>query len=322
MTTQEIIAQACLPELLQSSRIHKVNSYFNHENVYMKRDDELGLGIGGSKARKFASLLFKICQQNPELVIVEGSLNSNNVLGITALLNSYGFNIALALPKSHSPNIGNALWVSQLVEKNQIIEIGSIQEETREYYEESFGVENIFIIREGACQIESIPGLLTLGQEILDFEQSDKIEFDNLFIDSGTGITAISTYIAMELHNRLPNYFITLIAGSSDYFFDTAESMIHRFNRLYDQNISLKMDKFTFLLSPTAKSFGSINTSIKKEWKQIMHKLGFPIDLTYTAKHLYTIKNNLSNLDNLSKNLVVNCGSWLSARNHEHFFTE
>ncbi|MDP2365227.1 MAG: 1-aminocyclopropane-1-carboxylate deaminase, partial [Ignavibacteria bacterium] len=64
-----------------SSRIHKLN-HFPDDGVscYVKRDDELGCGINGSKIRKYASLIpFLIQKKIRHLIIIAGP-QSNNLL--------------------------------------------------------------------------------------------------------------------------------------------------------------------------------------------------------------------------------------------------
>ncbi|MFY0672902.1 MAG: hypothetical protein JXQ87_05835 [Bacteroidia bacterium] len=283
----------------------------------MKRDDELGIGIGGSKARKFASLYFEIKKKKPSIIVVEGSLNSNNVLGITALLNSSGQKTILALPDSKSENLGNAPWIKQIL-NTDILKVDSTNGENETYYKEQLNCEAIFVIKEGACQIESIPGLLSLGKEIIHHQENNNVKFDNIFVDSGTGITAISTYIALSLDGQFPKYFITLIAGNEEEFFSTALDLITKFNKRFGKRVSINKKQFKFIRPTTSKSFGSINSTIRAEWLKMMNELGFPIDITYTAKHFFTVKNQLKSIDNSSINLVLNCGSWISARNHEH----
>lgn len=316
----KIIEANCIQSLIQRSRIHKVSSYFEHENMFMKRDDELGFGIGGSKVRKFTSLLKSIKSENPDFIVIEGSLNSNNVLGITALLNSLNLKCRLFLPQSHSSKKGNAIWTNQILFKDQIITSESHKGYTLEYYKQQLKTDNLFVVKEGASQIESIPGLLTLGQEINSFCQKEKLNFDSVYIDAGTGITAIALLISLKLLNLKPHVYITLIAGSEAEFEQSLNEHVKSFNKLFDCNLNADEMRFNLLKPTTAKSFGSVNSTIKQEWLLMMKELGFPVDLTYTAKHFSTVKDHLKTSGEQKKNLVINCGSWFASRNHESLF--
>ena len=55
-------------------------------NCFVKRDDELGFGISGSKIRKYRSLIPWLIQKGIEEVVIIGSSCSNHVLGLSQLL--------------------------------------------------------------------------------------------------------------------------------------------------------------------------------------------------------------------------------------------
>ncbi|MGB0430847.1 MAG: hypothetical protein ACPGLV_10260, partial [Bacteroidia bacterium] len=287
----DIIKANCEKDFRVSSRIHQLHNYFKSESVYIKRDDELGFGIGGSKVRKFASILKAINTQNPEYVVIEGSLNSNNVLGVLALLNSLNYKVAVAAPKSNTTNIGNALWIKTI--NPIIIQTESTSGFKIDFYSKQLNTQNLFVIKEGAAQIESIPGLLTQGHEIFEFENNQQFKFKQIFIDSGTGITAIALLIAYALRNQKAKFNVTLIAGNEDEFMDLKKSIFKEFNNRFKVNLDENFNNVNFLYPTTSKSFGSVNSTIKNEWINQMANLGFPVDLTYTAKHFFTIKNQI-----------------------------
>lgn len=71
-----------------SSRVHALTSFFQAQDTkcYVKRDDELGFSISGSKLRKYRMLLPYLRSQGYLEVVVIGSSFSNHVLGIVQLL--------------------------------------------------------------------------------------------------------------------------------------------------------------------------------------------------------------------------------------------
>ena len=69
------------------SRVHRLAS-FDSQSVkcYVKRDDELGFGISGSKIRKYRSLIPWLKQEKIHEVVLIGSASSNHVLSLCQLL--------------------------------------------------------------------------------------------------------------------------------------------------------------------------------------------------------------------------------------------
>jgi 1-aminocyclopropane-1-carboxylate deaminase len=99
------------------SRIHPLRSFiFPSVQCYVKRDDELGFGISGSKIRKYRSLIpFLLAKQVQEVVVI-GSAYSNHVLSFVQLMIENGLQPTLFLRGDPSRSLqGNALLTSLFV---------------------------------------------------------------------------------------------------------------------------------------------------------------------------------------------------------------
>src|ERR1700761_5279772 len=69
------------------SRVHSLRSFlFSGTTCYVKRDDELGFGVSGSKIRKYCSLIPFFLNQGIQEVVVIGNAYSNHVLSLVQLL--------------------------------------------------------------------------------------------------------------------------------------------------------------------------------------------------------------------------------------------
>lgn len=115
----EQIPQAPYP--LQS-RIHPLRSFhFPATQCFIKRDDELGFGVSGSKIRKYRTLIPFLYRSNIKEVILIGSVQSNHILSCVQLLIEKGITPTLFLrgdPKR--PLQGNALLTSLFVPSSSI----------------------------------------------------------------------------------------------------------------------------------------------------------------------------------------------------------
>ena len=60
-------------------RLHNISTLL-HTNVYVKRDDLTGLGLGGNKVRKLEYLLADAKQQGAETVFTTGGAQSNHAM--------------------------------------------------------------------------------------------------------------------------------------------------------------------------------------------------------------------------------------------------
>ena len=70
-----------------------------HRNVYVKRDDLTGLGLGGNKVRKLEFLLADAQKQGAEIVFTTGGAQSNHAMLTAAAAGKLGMKAVLVLKK-------------------------------------------------------------------------------------------------------------------------------------------------------------------------------------------------------------------------------
>ena len=70
-----------------------------HRNIYIKRDDLTGLGLGGNKIRKLEFLLADARQQGAEIVFTTGGAQSNHAMLTAAAAGKLGMKAILVLKK-------------------------------------------------------------------------------------------------------------------------------------------------------------------------------------------------------------------------------
>ena len=81
--------------------IQRLNSISTllHTNVYVKRDDLSGLGLGGNKVRKLEFLLAEAQEQGAEIVFTTGGAQSNHAMLTAAAAGKLGMKAILVLKK-------------------------------------------------------------------------------------------------------------------------------------------------------------------------------------------------------------------------------
>jgi 1-aminocyclopropane-1-carboxylate deaminase/D-cysteine desulfhydrase-like pyridoxal-dependent ACC family enzyme len=276
--------------------IYKTANYFGRE-VLIKRDDMLYNNINGSKQRKLYSLLYYAKKYN-KLVIANGSSHSNMLLALASIFKQeqVPFNFYIKKPRSENYK-GNYLLLKTLAESN-------LKELDSNHYDDivnELECQNSisFYINEGAFQPESFPGLWTLGNELLAQFKDSEIP-KHIFIDSGSGATATSLLLYLETIGYSGTLHITLIAGTEDEFKTNYQTISQELNRFFSVSIFGKENvKKRFLYPNITKSFGSQNKTLWLEWKKISEETGLLLDIVYSIKHFYRVKEfiNSNSLD-------------------------
>lgn len=298
------------------SRVHPLKTF--GQNCFVKRDDELGFGISGSKVRKYLSLIPYLLKNHVQEAIVIGGANSNNVLGLVQLLIENSIQPTLFLLGAEpSPPQGNYLLTSLFIPQESIqwIEHGDwkdVEPLAQQYADNQ--PHQTMIVPEGAFMTEALPGALTLALDILQNEENLGLQFDHIFLDAGTGLTAITTVLAFTALEKPITTHVVLMAEDEKSFLEK----LLRFKIFFEGLTGTKIEKHEItkrikLHVPfTAKSFGSTNQQIFQEIHRIAVEEGFLTDPVYTAKLFLTFRHVLSEGQIKGNSLVVHSGGGLS----------
>lgn len=305
------------PDFCLSTRIHPANQYFGDKEVWIKREDELSGSIIGSKYRKYASLLPFFRESHYTELWIVGSEQSNNVMGLLQMACEYNIPYRLLLWQTNNPVLkGNSLWTRMIADPERIDRVK--QEEMPDYQtlidqkQKEQPSLNPLIVPEGADTIASLPGLMTLAKDIAN-QEADKT-FEHIFIDSGTGQTAIALVLGLSLLGKTnKTIHITLTAGDQATFTNKLsfyqEKLPIYFPIKNPERLSLP--KLAFYRPETAPAFGAINKTCFKQIQQLAKEEGILTDPIYGIKHFYTCQSILKKNALSGQKLIIHNGGIL-----------
>ncbi|MEM7367530.1 MAG: pyridoxal-phosphate dependent enzyme [Bacteroidota bacterium] len=294
--------------MLPKTRIHQASSLEQKDaTVYVKREDESGFGISGCKKRKYASLLPWLSQREVQLVALIGGARSNHVISLLQLLREYRIDVQLFLKKNHAKLYqGNQLLLHLLADQQEIVWLDSsswseVETIAQESLEKS-GTTH-FMVPEGGTCAPALPGACSLMLDIIRNEAESGIQFDHIFLDSGTALMAGATCLVHHWLAHPAQLHVVLVAGSEAYF---AQQLMDVCQWSEGWNGSeLPAPTLPQLYRPvTAKSFGSVNASVVKEVKRLAREEGLLTDPIYTAK-LFGTARHIIQADRLRGNVLI-----------------
>jgi 1-aminocyclopropane-1-carboxylate deaminase len=273
------------------SRIHLLRSFAETgAKCFVKREDELGFGVSGTKVRKYLSFLPAFLQERPAEAVIIGSAHSNHVLSLSQLLKENGVEPILFLLGDKDCKLqGNLLYSALVVGLRNIhwiprgkwSEIDKIASD----FAEQRAQANIKtrVVPKGANCAAALPGAMTLALDILRNEEENQIEFDHLMIDSGTGLTACALLLAFAFLGKKTLLHIVQVAGDKKEFDKTLEERRLDFESLL--HTSLPSPSHFQLYTPSiAPAFGSVNAAVFHNIAELAYKEGFLTDPVFTAK--------------------------------------
>lgn len=290
------------------SRVHSLKSFQSPSlKCYVKRDDELGFGISGTKIRKYRTLIPYFLNHNVEEVVVIGSSHSNHVLSVVQLLIENGIKPTLFL-RGHPERgkEGNALLIKLFVPLTSIHWISKndwkeVETKASEYAQEQKHMT--FVLPEGGFCSPSLPGALSLCLDILKNEQEMNLNFDHVFLEVGTGFTACALILGMHWLENKKTIHPILLAEDEKAFLNRLEQCKSMFQSLIEEKVSFPTN-FIIHHPVKTKGFGKISSILFKEISRVAQTEGFLIDPIYTAK-LFIETENIISQSNYKGNIMI-----------------
>ncbi|KAF0152615.1 MAG: D-cysteine desulfhydrase [Ignavibacteria bacterium] len=184
-------------------KLENLTRYFGGLQIYIKRDDQTGLALGGNKTRKLEYLIGDALAQNCDCVITGGAEQSNHCRQTAAAAAMSGLECHLALrgeePEEYSGNLlldklfnAKIHW-SQLYRKGE--NIYTIAEELKA------SGKNPYIIPYGGSNKIGALGYVEAINEITKQLSEQKIKIDHTVFASSSGGTHAGMIAGKVLYN-------------------------------------------------------------------------------------------------------------------------
>lgn len=284
------LKEVCLSKITSAFPLHSRMHLMQTLPFYVKREDELGFGISGSKLRKYASIL-PFLKRERKCVALIGSPYSNHILSFIQLLKQEGipFLVFLEKTRSGSPK-GNFFLLSLLLQKKEIVWVDELPSDvTRSFWEEKVG-QSFLWVPMGGCMEEGLLGSLTLPLDILKNEEDFSLVFDHVFVDAGTGMSAIALILGFAYLQKKTKVHVVLMAGDEESFTVQLQAFHLFLQEELAEKFLLPKQSYQLHYPCSAKSFGSTNATVFKTIVETAKQEGIFLDPIYTAKLLLTVK--------------------------------
>lgn len=303
------IPQADYPK---ESRVHPLKTFpSGASKCFVKRDDELGGVFAGSKLRKYRTLVPHLLEGGYSEAVVIGGAYSNNVLGVTQLLIENNIKPVLFLRGEPRKEVkGNALFTSLLVPAESIHwvprkEWPHVQHMAEDYIQKS--TAKAFLLPEGASAEPAFAGALTLALDIIRNEEALALNFDHLFVESGTGMMAASLILALTWLEKPTVVHVLLMAEGEPEFNATLRKYKLHFENLVGESCHFPLPYRCY--SPqSARSFGGTNKKLFDRIRSLAQSEGFFCDPIYTAKLFAEAKDFICQQELSGNILIVHSG--------------
>lgn len=284
--------------------IQELSLDLNDNSYFVKRDDLLPISFGGNKVRKAILFFEDIKKTNADCIITYGASSSNHCRVIANIAASKKMSCYIISPTESSHQTSNKKLVKSFGAK--IIECpvsevkNTIDNTIKKLIEKG---KSPYFIQGGGHGNIGTHAYVKVYDEIKKFEDNTGIFFDYIFLTSGTGTTQAGLICGKSIHNdsrkiigisnaRKNPYGRKVVAKSvNDYLAEITMPVVN-------ENLISFVDDYVL------GGYGHYNQSILNTVKEMLELESIPLDVTYTGKAFWGMKEYISKKNIMNKNIL------------------
>ncbi|MDM8534520.1 D-cysteine desulfhydrase family protein [Clostridiaceae bacterium HSG29] len=270
-------------------KIEKLSKELN-QNIFIKRDDLTGVEFSGNKIRKLEYAVFQALEENAEVLITCGGIQSNHARATAMVAAKLGLKSHLVLRSDSIPYPkGNHLLdmlvdaeITYLSQNEFQNNLEFKMEEIKKEYEKK-GIK-AYIIPLGASNGIGNFGYYNCMDEIIEYENKNNITFDTVICTVGSGGTFSGLFLNNLINKHNKKIIGFNVSNDSDYFKEKIEEIVHESMDLMNIKIEFSKDDIEIIDGYVGRGY-ALNTSSELEFiKKIAKSEGIILDPVYTAK--------------------------------------
>ena len=278
----------------------------NYKNdIYIKRDDLLGIGLGGNKVRKLEYILGDALSKNADIVITSGGVQSNHVRLTIAAANKVGLKAIAVLvgsePKRYTGNtlldkvLGAEIHFADINNKEGLStgELNRLLDEEGERLVQEIKAKYealgkiVYVIPGGGKMPPGIAGYINATSEIYAQLQEMRLNADYIVTGVGTASTITSLIIGEKLYNtgiKPIGILVTNTLGSAKAYAERVKTEIDGYLKHFGWNLDITLDDIRLFDAYTGEGYGLPSDDGLEAIKTLARSEGLIVDHIYTGK--------------------------------------
>ena len=280
---------------------------FNHNDLYIKREDLIPFSFGGNKTRK-AELFFQdIDKQNCDCVVTYGSSSSNHCRVVSNMCAQRDLPCYIISPEEASVPTFNSEMMTLFRAKITVVPVEKVHDKIESLLE-SLRAEgkNPYFIPGGGHGNIGTQAYANCYNEIREWEKENGIHFDYIFHASGTGTTQAGLVCGQLLHHDERKIIGISIARKNP----RGRNVVLESVRDYCTEKKISADeaeiqeKTIFIDDFTGDGYGKNSKEIQETILIILKQYGIPLDSTYTGKAFWGMRQYIAQQQITGKNIL------------------
>lgn len=255
--------------------------------IYIKREDLIPFCFGGNKVRKAYLFFNEIDKGGYDAVVTYGSNSSNHLRVIVNMAFQRKIECYIITTDKNFSETYNSQLICKYNTKIFSTDVHNVNNKIEEKIKElkNKGKTPYFIPGGGHGDLGT-EAYVQCFFEILEFEKKEKIEFDYIFLASGTGTTQAGLICGKILKKNKKKIVGISIARNNIKGKEAILESIKKY--FYNKGILIKDDIIEKSTIFTDKyiigGYGKYNKDVVEVINNCLKEYGIPFDLTYTGK--------------------------------------
>ena len=293
------------------SPIQLLDYSINNNKMFVKREDLISFSFGGNKARKAMYFWEEILKGKYNYVITYGSASSNHCRIISNLCKKENIRCTI-ITTEEDENTFNRKMCCEIFDA-EIVSCGvtevkkTIEEQIQQ--KEAQGYTPYFIQGGGHGNIGT-RAYVDAYEDIRKYEQENQINFDAIFLASGTGTTQAGLVIGKHMKQANTKIIGISIAREQNYGRNVIIQSIKDYGKENRLDLEGIESEVIFLDKYKLNGYGEFDKNVEKVIKEVLISDGIYLDPTYTGKAFSGMKQYLKEKEVKRKKYTIYSYRW------------
>lgn len=290
---------AQLPTPIQLlDRFSKANSFASR--LWIKRDDLTGCATSGNKIRKLEFILVEAKQQQADVIITCGGVQSNHARATALLGAQLGFKVHLLLRGepaelngrgNHFLDLLSGAEISCYPSSVYVPKFHELVAELRARYHRA-GLKTYFITT-GASDGTGAWGYIKAAEEIKQQSEQSGVRFDHIVCATGSGGTLAGLTAGVRLHDLDTVVWGINVCDTADYFIQKAHADLQEWKCAFKQDLDTASLPVRVIDGYVGPGYGRAEKPVYELISKLAAMEGIILDPIYTGKAFYGMLQEL-----------------------------
>lgn len=270
-----------------------INKLLNGVEIYVKREDVTGLGLGGNKLRKLEFLVADAKRKGADVLITSGGVQSNHARLTAATAAKLGLDCELVLRQSvpiaedEYHNNGNLLLDRIMDVKTHVIGSSEdVQKFTNNRVAELTSAKRKpYVIPMGGSSAIGCLGYASCFAEIINQSEQQKVHFNYIVVPNGSGGTHAGLLAGLKAleNEKMKVKSYTVLAPQQEAVDITCQKTKETL-RLIDEKIVVSRNEVLVEGNARGEGYGIPTEEMKEAVRLLAQKEGLFLDPVYSGK--------------------------------------